>query len=121
MGGKTPSAAWRLRPAGAWGMGRLLTAYRFVRRRHQDPRHRVLVDEIFSRHVADVLDRHLLQPLWPALHLLDGHAGGKPPTIVARHARLAVIGIDELGKKGAAGAIELGLRDAMLAQIGDDT
>src|SRR4249920_1484759 len=102
MGGKTPSAAWRLGPAGAWGMGRLLTASRLVRRRHQNPRHRVLVDEIFPRHVADIVDLHLLQAIGPAFDLLDGHAGGEPPTIMARQARLAEAGDDrQYPRRGA--------------------
>ena len=70
----------------------------------------------FPRDVADALDGHLLQPLGPRLDIRDGHAGGEPPTIVARHARLAVGGVDELGEIGAARAVELFVRDAVVAQ-----
>src|SRR6185503_6092556 len=116
-GADTPSDAWRLRPAGMWDMDRLLTAARLIRRWHQDPRHRILLHEIFPRDGADIVDRYLLQPLGPLLHVGNRHAGGEPPAIMTRHARLAVGGVDELGEIGAAGAVELALGDAGLAQL----
>src|SRR6476469_10738201 len=108
MGAKPLPATWRLRPPGTWGRGRLLAAATgLIGLQHQNPRHRIVVDEIFPRNIADALDRHLLQPLRPCFHIRDGHAGGEPPTIVTRPARLAVLSIDELGELGPAGAVEL--------------
>ena len=80
---------------------------------------RILVDKIFPRRLADVIDGHAHQPVGPLLDVGDRHTGGETPAILAGHARLTVGGVHELGEIGGAGAVEFLLRHPILAQILD--
>ena len=97
-------------------MDRLLAiAACLVRYGREDSSDRVPVDKIFPRDIANVLHRHFLQPLRPSLDVGGCHAGGEPPAVVPRHTRLAVLGIDEFGEIGVPRAVQLVLRNAVLA------
>src|SRR5262245_36116593 len=77
---------------------------------------RILVDKIFARRRARILDGNALEPFRPFLDIGDGHAGGKAPAIVTRHARLAVGGVNELGGVRGGGAVGVLVIIAVLAQ-----